>query len=161
MGAFSSCGKQGPLSGCGARASHCSGFSCCTARALERSDFSGCGTWAQYLRSQAWLLRGTWDLPGSGSPALTGGFFTTEPPGKPRALCLKETRYLSSCVHKFAFSYCSRGSQGKNTEWFAIPFSSGPHSVRPLHHDPSRLFWSRKDHIMPFIPLSSRSGNCF
>ena len=29
-----------------------------------------------------------WDLPGSGmepvSPALTGGFFTTEPPGKPR-----------------------------------------------------------------------------
>ena len=23
--------------------------------------------------------------------------------------------------------------------WFAIPFSSGPHSVRPLHHDPSIL----------------------
>ena len=23
--------------------------------------------------------------------------------------------------------------------WFAIPFSSGPHSVRPLHHDPSVL----------------------
>ena len=22
---------------------------------------------------------------------------------------------------------------------FAIPFSSGPHSVRPLHHDPSVL----------------------
>ena len=21
-------------------------------------------------------------------------------------------------------------------KWFAIPFSSGPHSVRPLHHDP-------------------------
>ena len=22
-------------------------------------------------------------------------------------------------------------------KWFAFPFSSGPHSVRPLHHDPS------------------------
>ena len=31
---------------------------------------------------------GTWDLPGSGiepvSPTLAGGFFTTEPPGKPK-----------------------------------------------------------------------------
>ena len=24
-------------------------------------------------------------------------------------------------------------------KWFAILFSSGPHSVRPLHHDPSVL----------------------
>ena len=24
-------------------------------------------------------------------------------------------------------------------KWFAIPFSSGPHSLRPLHHDPSVL----------------------
>ena len=24
-------------------------------------------------------------------------------------------------------------------KWFAIPFSSGPHCVRPLHHDPSIL----------------------
>ena len=24
-------------------------------------------------------------------------------------------------------------------KWFAIPFSSGPHSVRPLHHDPPVL----------------------
>ena len=31
--------------------------------------------------------------------------------------------------YHFTFSYCSRGSQGKNTEVvFAIPFSSGPHS---------------------------------
>ena len=33
------------------------------------------------------MLHGMWDLPGSGiepmSPALAGGFFTTEPPGKP------------------------------------------------------------------------------
>ena len=24
-------------------------------------------------------------------------------------------------------------------KWFAIPFSSGPHSIRPVHHDPSIL----------------------
>ena len=33
------------------------------------------------------MLHSTWDLPGSGieavSPALAGGFFTTEPQGKP------------------------------------------------------------------------------
>ena len=31
---FSSCGQWGPLSGCGARASRCRGFSCCGARDL-------------------------------------------------------------------------------------------------------------------------------
>ena len=37
--------------------------------------------------SLAWIPCGTWDLPGPGAtpspPALAGGFFTTEPPGKP------------------------------------------------------------------------------
>ena len=27
----------------------------------------------------------------------------------------------------------------RTLKWFAIPFSSGPHSVRPLHHDPTVL----------------------
>ena len=35
----------------------------------------------------SYLLHGMWDLPGPGIspmyPMLTGGFFTTEPPGKP------------------------------------------------------------------------------
>ena len=90
------------FSGCGAWASHCAGFSCCRAqalgpwtsvvaarglssgspRALEHS-VNGCG-------AQASLLCGMWGLPGLGiepmSPALVGGFFTTEPPGKP--LCV-------------------------------------------------------------------------
>ena len=38
------------------------------------------------------LSMGMWNLPGSGiepvSPALAGGFFTTELPGKPRNSCL-------------------------------------------------------------------------
>ena len=41
------------------------------------------GSWG----SRAKLLQGMWNRPGPGikpvSPALTGGFFTTEPPGKP------------------------------------------------------------------------------
>ena len=54
------------------------GLSSCGSRALEhRLNSSG-------ARSQ--LLYSMWDLPGSGikpvSPALAGGFFTTEPPGK-------------------------------------------------------------------------------
>ena len=87
------------FSSCGAWASHCGGFSCCGAwalgtwasvvvahglsscgsRALE-CRLSSCGAWAQ-------LLCGKWDLPRPGlepmSPALTGGFLTTEPPAKP------------------------------------------------------------------------------
>ena len=47
------------------------------------------GSWAseQRLNSFGAQFQGMWDLPGSGmeppSPALAGGFFTTEPPGKP------------------------------------------------------------------------------
>ena len=58
----------------------------------RHAGFSSCGTWAlqHQLNSrgaQASLHWGMWDLPGSGikpvSPALAGGLFTTEPPGKP------------------------------------------------------------------------------
>ena len=58
--------------------SRAAGFSSCGLRALE-CRLSSCGTRAQ-------LLCGMWDLPGPGlepvSPALAGGFLTTEPPGK-------------------------------------------------------------------------------
>ena len=55
---------------------------------------SSCGAGAQ-------MLCGTWDLPRPGmeptSPALAGGFFTTEPPGKPRGLSYPHaTRSASS-----------------------------------------------------------------
>ena len=64
---FSSCGEQGLLSSCSWRASHCGGFSCfraralehiqvsvvtaqglisCNSRALEHMGFSSCGVWA-------------------------------------------------------------------------------------------------------------------
>ena len=50
-----------------------------TGSAVVAHRLSSCGT-------RAYLLLGTWDLPRSGiklmSPALAGGFFTTEPAGK-------------------------------------------------------------------------------
>ena len=81
-GGFSCCGAWA----LGARASvvvlH--GLSSCGSRALERR-LSSCG-------AQAYLLRGMWDLPGPGlepvSPALTGRFLTTAPPGKPPPVSL-------------------------------------------------------------------------
>ena len=90
---------------CGARASHCGGFSCCGARALGARlqkvwhvgsevvarGLISCGSRALERRlsscgSRAQLLRGTWDLPRPGlepmSAALADGFLTTVPPGK-------------------------------------------------------------------------------
>ena len=52
---FSSCGEWGLLSSCGARASHCSGFSCGGVQALGHVGFSDCGIRAQ-------LPQGMWDL---------------------------------------------------------------------------------------------------
>ena len=83
---------------CGVRASHCSGFSCCGARALGAPasvvvarGLNSCGSRALEHRlsscgARTLLLRGMWDLPGPELepmfPALAGGFLTTAPPGK-------------------------------------------------------------------------------
>ena len=84
---------------CGARASHCSGFSCCRAWApgmqtsvVVARGLRSCGSQAIERRlsscgARASLLCGMWDLrPGPGlepvSPAVAGGFLTTAPPGK-------------------------------------------------------------------------------
>ena len=92
-----------------AQASHCGGFSCCTAQALgTRASvivvhglsscgsralghrLSSCGTWA-------YLLHSMWDLPRPAlkpvSPALAGGFLTTMPPGKPSNSFLRSWFY--------------------------------------------------------------------
>ena len=91
--------REGATLHCGARASNCSGFSCCGAQALGAwasvvmaRRLSSCGMRALECRlsscgTQAQLLCGMWDLPRPGlepmSPALAGGFLTTAPPGKP------------------------------------------------------------------------------
>ena len=102
---FGCAGSSLPLrhfSSCGAQASHCGGLSCCirSVRALECAGFNSCrscvlahrlnscGAWAQ-------LLHSLWDVPGSGtklvSPALAGGFSTTEPSALPHWLSGKES----------------------------------------------------------------------
>ena len=59
------------------------GLSSCGSGALEHRH-KRCG-------AGAYLLQGTWDLSGPGtesmSPALAGGFFTPEPPGKLHKFC--------------------------------------------------------------------------
>ena len=49
---------------CGARASHCGGFSCCGARALGCTGFSSCGTQAQQLWHMGlvapWHVESSW-----------------------------------------------------------------------------------------------------
>ena len=56
------------------------GSRCMQASVVAVHGLSSCGTWAQ-------LFHGVWDLPKPGiklvSPALVGGFSTTEPPWKP------------------------------------------------------------------------------
>ena len=99
--------RAGATLRCGARASHCGGFSCCRAQALGAQasvvvarGLSSCGLRALEHRlsscgTRAQLRRGMWDLPGPGlepvSPALAGGFLTTAPPGKSeRALFVRQ-----------------------------------------------------------------------
>ena len=77
------------FSSCGARASHCGGFSCCGAGLL--------GTRASVPVAQAKLSHGVWDLPGPGiepaSPASAGRFLTTGPPGKSLSFTLNYSEY--------------------------------------------------------------------
>ena len=76
-----------------APASHCSGFSCCRARALRHTGISSCGT-------RAWLPRGMWDVPRPGikpvSSALAGRLLTTGPPGK--SSCVFNSGLVAECA---------------------------------------------------------------
>ena len=75
---FSSCSEQGLLSNCSVQASHCGGFSCCGAQAVD-NRLSSCV-------SLAWLPSSTWKLLRPGikplSSELAGGFLATGSPGK-------------------------------------------------------------------------------
>ena len=77
--ALSSCGERGPLFSA-VRGPLTMAASLLAEHRLQTRRLSSCG-------SRAKLLRGMWDLPRPGlepvSPALTGGFLTTAPPGKP------------------------------------------------------------------------------
>ena len=86
--AFSSCGGGGATLHHGARASHYRSLSCCGAQAPDAQ--------AQQLWLTGPVTPGMWDLPRPGlesvSPASTGRFSTTAPPGKPRKHFFKKTK---------------------------------------------------------------------
>ena len=65
----------------------------------------------------------------------------------PQGVC-PVVRFFSNIVVLFLvfkeYPYCSFHTvhgilKARKLKWFAIPFSSGPHSVRHLHHDPPIL----------------------
>ena len=109
--AFSSCSELGLLSSCSVRADHCGGVSCRGAQPLAQVGFSSwhpqalehrlssCGAWAQ-------LFRGMRDPPGKGmepvSPALVGGFFASEPPGKLSSLFF----FISLFIYCLGWVFC-------------------------------------------------------
>ena len=55
------------------------------------------------------FFHGTWDLPGSGikllSPALAGGFFTAEPPGKPPSQNLQVVKKSPVSIKSFTYIF--------------------------------------------------------
>ena len=93
------CGAQGAALRCSTQASHCGGVSCCGAQlwgarvslvvacGLGSYDFQALDHRLSSCGARALLLHSMWDLPDPGieplSRASAGGFFTTEPPGKP------------------------------------------------------------------------------
>ena len=46
-----------------------------------------------------------------------------------------EEGVIDTTIHVFPFHTVHGVLKARMLKWFAIPFSSGPHSVRPLHHD--------------------------
>ena len=78
---FFNCSKRGLLFSCSVWASHCDGFSCCRAQALEHAGFSSCGVGRSvvvaHMLCGMWYPPRPWNKPMS--PALAGIFLTTRP----------------------------------------------------------------------------------
>ena len=80
-----------------------------------------------------WVLLLLWLHPfilsGVISPLISNSIFSTYRPGE----------FIFQCPIFLPFHTVCGVLKARVLKWFAIPFSSGPHSVRPLHHDPSFL----------------------
>ena len=78
--------------------------------------------WVLFL---LWLL--LFILSGVTSPLISSSILGTYPPGE----------FIFQCSIFLLFHTVHSVLKARILKWFAIPFSSGPHFVRPLHHDPS------------------------
>ena len=78
-----------------------------------------------------WVLFLLWFDPfipsGVISPLMSSSISGTYQPGE----------FIFQCPIFLPFHTVHGVLKAKILKWFAIPFSSGPHPVRPLHHDPS------------------------
>ena len=68
-------------------------------------------------------------LSGVISPLISSSILGTYRPGE----------FIFQCPIFLPFHTVHGVLKERILKWFAIPFSSGPHSVRPLHHDPAIL----------------------
>ena len=80
-----------------------------------------------------WVLFLLWLHPfilsGVISPLISSSILGTYRPGA----------FIFQCPIFLPFHTVHGVLKARILKWFVIPFSSGPHSVRPLHHDPSVL----------------------
>ena len=63
------------------------------------------------------------------SPLISSSILGTYRPGE----------FLFQCPIIFPFHTVHVVLKARTLKWFVTPFSSGPHSVRPPHHDPTVL----------------------
>ena len=103
---FSSCGEWGLLSSCGARASHCSGFSCGGVQALGHVGFSDCGIGLSCLRACGILVPGPGIEPVS--PALAGRLLTIGQPGKLLFACSTRSDSMKTDCSLLHFQHLAR-----------------------------------------------------
>ena len=92
--------------------------------------------WEGLAPAHRWLKLGLVPLVGR---AMTRGVFIGDCKLSVALGTLSDDGVPLSVSYHFAFSYCSGVLKARKLKWFAIPFSSGPHSVRSLHHDPHIL----------------------
>ena len=122
--AFSSCSDWGLLSSCHVRASHCGGFSCCRAQAVDEwvsvvvVHGLNCPVACEIFSDQGLN-------PHPSSLELAGGFLTTGPPGKPFST------YIYTCM--LLLSHFSR------VRLLATPQMAA-------HQAPLSLGFSRQEH---------------
>ena len=116
-GFFSNFREWGLLCSCSAPVSHSGGLSYCGARTrgmkalvvvacgLQKLWLLGSRAQTQYLWCMDLVACDMWDFPSPGiksvSPALVGGFFTTEPPGKPCILFSQHSWFVDGSFSFF------------------------------------------------------------
>ena len=122
----------------------------CAGSLLLLELFSSCSQWGPLPSCGlwVWLLHSMWDLPRPGikhmSPALTGRFFTTEPPGKPPEGRQNENHNLRTltswshgpepCLTQWNYEPCRVGPPKMDQSWWRVLVKHGPPEMGMENH---------------------------